>query len=450
MSANFLRPLTPSQRELLELSRATTSTFQVPAPEGKSYLPFQLAGIEYGTHPAVNNVLLGDEPGLGKTVQAIGICNKIGAHNILVVCPAKLRGVWDQHFNDWFVFGGFVEIVSYNYLSDPLKVKALMAKGPFDVCIWDEVHNLKNQQAKRTKYALAKNGLISKIKKNICISGTPIQNRPVEVYPITKVMAPHAIDGMDKFKFGMRYCEGWKTPWGVWDFSGAANMKELGMRMRANWMVRRTKEKVLTELPAKFVNVVYVESKGGAKAVAAIEAMDLDTKIKGGGKPDSETHISSLREEVGLSKADFAIEYVKDQLESGHKKIFVVAHHKSVLDRLMTLSKYFGDVACIRGGMNDAETAAQKKKFMEDPSCRILVGGLQAVKEGHTLTAASYGVFVEFSWNPMENEQCMDRLHRIGQRDNVMWDFLVHKGSLDERMAKFCIEKSRAISEFGQ
>jgi SWI/SNF-related matrix-associated actin-dependent regulator of chromatin subfamily A-like protein 1 len=452
MGANFTRPLTPTQRELLEMSRAIETKFEVPSPAGKSYLPFQLAGIEYGVHPAVKNVLLGDEPGLGKTVQAIGICNKLKAQNILIVCPAKLRGVWRTHVQDWLTYeGAQVEIVSYNYLADPENVKSLMKKGPFDVGVFDEVHYLKNATAKRTKYTLAKNGLVSVIKKSICISGTPIQNRPMDLYPIAKTMAPLSIEGMDKFGFGIRYCEGWKTPWGSWDFSGASNVKELGLRMRANFMVRRTKEKVLKDLPEKFVNLVHVESKGGALAMAHLETLDVETVIKGGGKLDGDVHISTARQQVGVTKIAFALDYICEQLESGHKKIVVFAHHKEVIDGLANGFDARGvRFVCMRGGMNDAQAKAVVDSFQMDGETQVFIGSLMASKEGITLTAASYVVFVEFSWAPMDNEQAMDRTHRIGQKNNVMVDFLVHKGSLDERIAKFNIQKSKAIKEFGE
>lgn len=447
--ASNMRPLTLEQRKLLEMSKATETTFTCPSPEGKSYLPFQLAGIEYALK--VKNVLIGDEPGLGKTVQAIGICNALKAQHILIVCPAKLRTVWEQHVDEWLTFGGFVEIVSYNYLANAENVKKLMSKGPFQVGIFDEVHYLKNQQAKRTKYTLAKNGLISKIEKAVCLSGTPIQNRPIELYPIAKALSPETIGNMDKFGFGMRYCEGWKTPWGSWDFSGASHLQELGMRFRSTFMVRRTKEKVLKDLPEKFVNLVHVESKDGKLALSRLEALDVETAIKGGAKIDSETHVSTLREEVGVAKVDFATEYICEQLEGGHKKIVVFAHHKKVIQGLADNFNAKGiRFVCIKGGMSDEQSRAAVESFQKDGETQIFIGSLMASKEGITLTAASYVVFVEFSWAPMDNEQAMDRTHRIGQKNNVMVDFLVHKNSLDERIAKFCIEKTKSIKEFGE
>lgn len=447
--ASNMGPLTLEQRKLFEMSKATETTFTCPAPEGRSYLPFQLAGIEYALK--VKNVLIGDEPGLGKTVQAIGICNALKASNILIVCPAKLRTVWEQHVEDWLTFGGFVEIVSYNYLANPENVKKLMAKGPFQVGIFDEVHYLKNQQAKRTKYTLAKNGLISKIEKAVCLSGTPIQNRPIELYPIAKALSPDTIGNMDKFGFGMRYCEGWKTPWGSWDFSGASHLQELGMRFRSTFMVRRTKDKVLKDLPEKFVNLVHVESKDGKLALSRLEALDVETAIKGGAKIDSETHVSTLREEVGVAKVDFATEYICEQLEGGHKKIVVFAHHKKVIQGLADNFNAKGiRFVCIKGGMTDEQSRAAVESFQKDGETQIFIGSLMASKEGITLTAASYVVFVEFSWAPMDNEQAMDRTHRIGQKNNVMVDFLVHKNSLDERIAKFCIEKTKVIKGFGE
>lgn len=447
-----LEMLNPSQRKLLEMSKRIIPSegFTCPAPIGKTYLPFQLAGIEYCIQPEVGAALIGDEPGLGKTVQAIGVCNILQPKKILVACPAKLRGVWHTHFKAWLTYEPeSITVISYNYLSKEENIKTLKAAGPYGVGILDEIHNLKNQQAKRTKFTLAKNGLVSVLNKKIALSGTPIQNTPIDLYPIAKVFAPASIQGMDKLGFGIKFCKGWKTPWGVWDFSGASNMQELGIRFRSHFMIRRTKEKVLPELPPKFINLVYVEGAKGKMAVTKLDALDVDTIIKGGGKIGSDEHVSTLRCEVGLSKIDFACEYIKEQLDSGHKKIIVYAHHKEVLNQM---KKHFGSLgihfATVVGGMNDEDVSSEVEAFQVDPNVKLFFGSISACKEGFTLTAASYEIFVEFSWSATDNEQAMDRAHRIGQLNNVMVDFLVHKGSLDERIAKFNIEKAKAIKEF--
>lgn len=448
-----LELLGPAQRKLLEMSKAIvpSENFVCPAPAGKAYLPFQLAGIEYCVQPEIDAALIGDEPGLGKTVQAIGVCNILQAPKIIVACPAKLRGVWQTHFDAWLTYEPFlIRIVSYNFLSKAENVIKLKAEGPFDVGIFDEIHNLKNQQAKRTKHSLAKNGLVSVMKKKIALSGTPIQNTPIDLYPIAKVFAPQSIQGMDKLAFGIKFCKGWKTPWGQWDFSGASNMQELGIRFRSTFMVRRTKEKVLPELPAKFINLVYVEASAGEKLeVKKLDVLDTDTVIKGGGKSLVNDQVSTVRKNVGVSKIEFACEYIKEQLDSGHKKIIVYAHHKEVLDGL---KKHFGGLgihyATVVGGMPQDDVDSEVEAFQVDPQVRLFFGSLMACKEGFTLTAASYEIFVEFSWSATDNEQAMDRAHRIGQKNNVMVDFLVHKGSLDERIAKFNIEKAKAIKEF--
>lgn len=446
----FQVPLSLVQRELVALSTATESTIQVPAPAGQEYLPFQLAGIEYAVHPAVKNVLLGDEPGLGKTVQGIGVANYLKSRKIIVLTPAKLRGVWETHLNKWLVHDASVKLVNYTSLTDPDYIKELIRGGPYDLGLGDEIHYLKNPTAKRTKYTLAKNGLISSINKFVAMSGTPIQNRPIELYPISKTLAPASLGNMDKFGFGIRYCAGWKTPWGAWDFTGASNLKELGLKFRSTWMVRRTKDKVLKDLPEKFVNLVFIESKEGALALSKLEALDIETVIKGGGKVTEDGHVSSVREQVGVSKIDFAVGYIKEQLEAGHPKIVVFAHHKKVINGLeLGLSKAGVDFECVRGGNTSAQVNASVEKFQRPGGPRVFLGSLMATKEGLTLTAASYVIFVEFSWAPMDNEQAMDRTHRIGQHDNVMVDFLVVKGTLDERIAKFCIEKTKAIKEFG-
>lgn len=437
-----------AQTRLVDLSRATSSDYPVPCPEGLAYLPFQVAGVEFALR--VKHVLIADDMGLGKTVQAVGVCNALKAKKILVVCPATLQKNWQKEIDKWLVHDAQVSIYSYNKLVNPDAVKIIMSAGPYDVLIFDECHYLKNPKAKRTKYALAKNGLVSSAKKVVALSGTPIQNRPMEIFPITKRLCPEAIDDMDWFSFGKKYCAGWLTPWGAWDFTGASNLEALSYLFRNSFMVRRTKDAVLKDLPEKFRSLVYVaDNSKGKQAVSKLATLDAETIIKNGSATVGFTEISEARRELGEAKVDFAIDYIKTQLEAGHKKIIVFAHHTTVIDKLIAELDGFNP-AFVKGGMTNEKKNAAVEKFQTDSTSRIFVGSLMAAKEGLTLTAASYVIFVEFSWSPMDNEQAMDRAHRIGQKNNVVVDFLVHENSLDERIAKFNVDKTKIIREFGQ
>ena len=83
----------------LDPSRATHSSLVVPCPSGLQYDPYQIAGIEYAAQR--RDTLIGDEPGLGKTIQAIGLANFLKCQRILVICPSFLKPNWLKEFEKW-------------------------------------------------------------------------------------------------------------------------------------------------------------------------------------------------------------------------------------------------------------------------------------------------------------------------------------------------------------
>lgn len=445
----------------LALSRATNSIFPVPVPEGLECFGYQKAGVEYAT--TARNILFADPPGVGKTIQSIGFMNYAKINRVLILCPASLTHNWKRELERWRTEPAAIEIfhpkkfdprarheiviMSYAFAANAEAVKKILAWGKYNLCVLDECQYLKNSQARRTKFVLARNGIVSKAARVHALSGTPIVNRPLEIYPIVARLCPEAIDHMSAFEFGLKYCAGFKSEWG-WDFTGASNLAELGQRLRTHFMVRRKKEDVLPQLPRKFPpNLVYLDVDGEAKRLvkrmAAFDAEAVAGKVV---SVDFE-ELSTLRREIGVAKIPAALTYIKTQLDSGHQKIIVFAHHKEVMDGLAAGLLDYG-VAMISG---DVTSGAKRQeaidRFQNEKGIRIFLASVTAAGVGITLTAASYVIFSEFSWISGENDQAIDRAHRIGQVNGVVTDYLVYENSLDERMLKLLWKKSQVIAE---
>jgi SWI/SNF-related matrix-associated actin-dependent regulator 1 of chromatin subfamily A len=455
------RRILPTE-ERLKLSKAVSGQKQFPAPEGLKYLPFQLAGIEYalGGH----HCYLADQMGLGKSVQALGVANALASKKILIVAPASLLANWEREATKWLV-----------PLATPIVVKSAKAFSPeklertcilsysllinkfffaqiksikWDLIILDEAHYLKNLRSQRSKQFFGKGGLIDHADaigaKILALSGTPIVNRPIEIYGLVKKLCPEAINDMNWMSYGLKYCAGWQGKWG-WDFTGASNLNELGHRLRSHFMVRRNKKDVLATLPDKFINVVYLDPSSEAKAlVGKINSWEEQGTVKA--KKVNFSEIAEMRTKLGELKAPRAVEYITELLESGHEKIVVFAHHKSVINILeLGLDKY--GVLTLTGEtpMNVRQNLVDN--FQEIAGYRVFLGSITAAGVGLTLTASSYVVIVEPSFVPGENEQAMDRCHRIGQKGNVIVDFLVYKDSLDARIINANIFKQQNILE---
>lgn len=484
--------------ETVAASRATDANIDVPCPDGLAYLPYQKAGIAYAMRRP--RVLIGDEMGLGKTIQLLGIINADPSiKNVLIVCPASLRLNWQREAQKWlvrpFTFhvvnssdpppadATFV-IVGYPRISGKagqVVFGALMARQ-WDLVGADECHYVKNPSAQRTVALLgagakrakgstpakeASPGLISRSRRAVFMTGTPILNRPIEIHPLLQALDPASWGNF--FAFAKRYCDAHQVQAGrklVWDFKGASHLDELQEKLRSTVMVRRLKKDVLTDLPPKRRQIVTLELNGAAEAVrherAAWERfedelarlrLEADLAHAAGDKEAYEAAVSALtqaqrlafteiskeRHNVAVSKIPACIDHIKGILEADVPKVIVMAHHHDVIH---ALAAEFGDEAVtLTGETPMADRQAAVDRFQTDPTCRVFIGSITAAGVGLTLTAASTVIFCELDWVPGNVSQAEDRAHRIGQRDSVLIQHLVLDGSLDARMAEVIVDK---------
>ena len=466
----------------VEESKATTSNMNIPSPEGLNYLDYQKAGIEFANRK--DNVLIGDEMGLGKTIQAIGLCNlneKI--KNILIICPASLRINWKNEFQKWDVFNREVEIanskfpdsnvvvINYDILK---KYHKELRKRVWDIMIVDESHYLKNYKAKRTHEVLGKydkeaSKRINPIpaKKKVFLTGTPILNRPVELWTILNAIDSEGL-GKSWVGYVTRYCDAFQNQYG-WDVSGASNLEELQTKLRTSIMIRRLKKDVLKELPAKRRQVIVLPPNGSGSIVQKEkDAYDklqeklhqLKIAVELAKANDDEnsyteaieklrqensiafTEIAKIRHETAVAKIPFIIQYLHDSLESTDK-VVVFAHHKDVIN---AIKEEFSDCSVSLTGGDKLENRQKAvDDFQNDKNVKIFIGSIKAAGVGITLTAASMVVFAELDWVPGNVTQAEDRLHRIGQEEKVNVYHLVFDDSLDAKMAKTIVEKQNII-----
>lgn len=439
---------------MIALSRAVGSTAVCDNPQGLSYFDFQKVPFEYFQN--VENMLIADEPGAGKTIETMCLLNNTKHNSVLLTVPTGLSIMWQKQIQKWSTKNPVVKIfdkdsdndcdyliLPYSRISKHEDLKDVLEKRKFDLLVSDEIHNLKNKDAKRTQAFFAPNGIKAICKRTIGLSGTPIVNNPIEIYVFIKQLAPEIIDNMDWFKFGMKYCNGKKTPFGF-DFKGASNTQQLGLKLRSGFMVRRTKDLILPFLPEKIISLVYLSrSKTEERVLSAMKQYDTEDVFKRTGRVDFED-LSAKRRELGVLKCVFATDYIENQIFGGHEKVVVFAYHKDVVATLKAqLAKF--NPALIVGGMDIYQKDKEETKFNEDPSCKVMIASIGAGSEGINLTVASYLIFVEFSYVPKDNEQAMDRIHRIGQTKKAMIEFLVHEDSLDERILKMFKTKENNI-----
>lgn len=465
-----------ARKSALEQSRAVDADVEIPRPPGCEFLGFQKAGIQFvqQAFKRGTGALLADEMGIGKTIQTIGVINADSSiRKVLVVCPNTLKLNWRRELEKWLTrpmkvgvqyadigyLGDRCDVLLINYDSVHKFVEKLSAT-PWDLRVIDECHYAKNRKARRTKATLS---IPARFK--LALSGTPIENRPVEIHTVLNDLDPKRWKNF--MKFALRYCNAEHNGFG-WDMSGSSNLEELQATLRSTIMVRRLKKDVLTELPAKRRQVIEMEVDGLEDVLAAERAaweLKEDTVARlrarveiaraSDNRTDYEAAVHDLREgegvafaemakqrhDVGVAKLPHGIAFIGDAVENG--KVIVFCHH---LDVVRGLLEAFPTAAVITGEVPTDKRQGIVDRFQSDPECRVFIGN-NAAAEGITLTASSHVVFVEGDWVPGKLSQKEDRAHRIGQRDNVLCSYLVLEGSIDSVMMKRNVEKMDVIDQ---
>lgn len=411
----------------------------------------------------------------GKTIQALGMINSDPSiRSVLVICPASIKLNWQREAEKWLVRpmtigianGVFptTDMVIINYDILAKHREAIFARR-HDLLIADECHYVKNPKAQRTKLLLgSRRDKLEPIpaRRRVFMTGTPIVNRPVELWPIVQALDPDDL-GANFMKYTSRYCGAYRSKYGRVN-TGASNLQELQQRLRTKFMVRRLKVDVLSELPPKRRQVIVLPQNGTtdlidqensvSRAVEAARVAVIEAEV-GGNKAAYEAAVASLREAesvafetmstlrrlIAEAKVPHVIGHVQECLEATDK-VVLFCHHLSVAH---ALREAFPDCAYLTGETKIEDRQAAVDRFQSDPKCRVFVGGIKAAGVGITLTASSHVVFAELDWTPAGISQAEDRCHRIGQVDSVLVQHLVFDGSLDARIAKTVLEKQDVI-----
>ena len=402
------------------------------------------------------NGLIADDMGLGKTIQAISyLAENPDKRPALIVVPASLKINWFREIEKFMKNRPSVEVLSgtrTHKLSSEIIIinydiikhwEKVLVGYNFKVMILDEAHKIKNVKAQRSK-------AVKRISKNIphriALTGTPIMNRPIELYNILDYITP----GTFKFwGFAQRYCGARQGRWG-WDFSGATNKKELHEKINNIFMIRRRKDDVLKQLPSKQKTVIpFILENIKDYEFAEAEFIEWLRNRKGNKVADKAQNaealvkIEYLKQLSVKGKIKQSINWIKDFLESD-EKLVVFATHTETLD---ILQKEFPQCVRIDGSTSTKGRDEAVQKFQNDKNCNIIIGNINAMGVGLTLTASSSVLFLEFPWTPADLQQAEDRVHRIGQEsESVNIYYAVGCNTIDEKIIKLLEEKQETIN----
>lgn len=424
---------------------------------------YQREGIIFGLEK--KRLLIGDEPGLGKTLQSIGIVDTANAYPTLVICPSSLKINWQREFEkftdkkaivldnatrtSWpylLQMGMFhMAIVNYEslrkyFVYDTGKDRAFRLKDVvfndaikvFRSVIIDESHRVKDPSAQQTIFT---RGIVEGKQWRILLSGTPVVNRAEDLVAQLSIMGRlKDFGGRGKF---------------LADYGEDGNLEALSRMLYENCMIRREKAKVLTQLPDKTRTDLYVEISNREEYLLA--QYDLaeylrqykectDFEIRRKMRMEALVKFMALRSIAAKGKVKQAIDFVRVFLASGKPLILFCSLHEIVDE----ICKEFPDAVTVTGRDSASAKQAAVDAF-QSGAAKLIVCSIKAAGVGLTLTASSNVAFIELPWTYADCCQCEDRAHRIGQKDNVTCYYLLGQDTIDSTLYGL-IHKKKSIA----
>lgn len=456
---------TAAPEQTVQSSPMPNLDFELKLNQG-SLRPYQAQGVARGIE--LKRFINGDEQGLGKTLQSIATiygANQIGHDTFpcLVICPASTKINWQREWLQWtgkkamiledkvkstwhrFFEMGMHDVFIVNYESlkkyfveymppkGQMRSSADIRMNPkislFKSVIVDEIHRCKEKKTQQAKITLQ----ICRGKEwRIGLTGTMIVNKPIDAIPQLAIIGMKINE--DKFK--ARYCNGG---------SGASNLKELNYKLNQYCFFRREKKDVAKDLPEKQRQTILCDITNRAEYNKAKN--DFVRFLEDKGCSDEEiakklrgeimVKMAELKRISALGKLNEVREFVTEVIESGEKLVlFCNLHH--IVDEVL---RYFPGAVTVTGRDKDHEKQSSIDRFQNDPSCKLIVCNIKAAGVGITLTASSRVAFIEYPWTYADCAQCEDRVHRIGQTNNVMCTYFLGHNTIDEDLYQMIQDK---------
>ncbi len=465
--------------ELPELSSIDGDHYMLLEP-----YKYQLEGVQYALQH--KRCIFGDQPGLGKTLQAI--CAVVKAHKeaskygetlpVLVICPASLKINWQREFKKFAGMNAIILddsnrdtwhrfIMMRNGLGNPLcdvfitnyeslkkffvteireHVKLTMRSIVFDEriklfksVIIDESHKCKSPKTQQSKFV---EGICKGKRWVFELTGTPVVNNNTDLIQQLRIL-----DRLEEFggykKFVARYCDGPKQ---------SSNMKELNWRLWHCCFFRREKKAVLSQLPDKSRQYIECDitnrseyeaaEKDVIKYLRTFKNAD-DEKIQRTMRGQIMVQMGILKQVAARGKIKAVSDFVHDVIDGG-EKLILFAYLKEVVD---ALKGEFPDAVTVTGSDNVREKQRAVDMFQNDPDCKLIILNYKSGGTGLTLTAASRVAFIEFPWTYSDCEQAEDRAHRNGQKNNVNCYYFLGIKTIDRYMYKVIQTKKDIANE---
>jgi SNF2 family DNA or RNA helicase len=445
----------------LERLRPLLEGFQgIPEAELPPHLadilrPYQKRGVDWLTflRSAGLGGVLADDMGLGKTIQALAAITG----RTLVVCPTSVLWNWEaeaKKFRPELTVTAYhgpgraldraADVTLTTYAVMRLDIDVLAAEA-WDAIVLDEAQTIKNpdSQVARAAYTL-------KADFRLTLSGTPVENRLLELWSQMHFVNRGLLGGRADF------LERYAAPIEAGDAAAAAKLRD---RIRP-FVLRRRKLEVAPELPPRMERITLVElderERDVYDAVRAASLSDVQHLLNEGGSVlavleallrlrQAACHSALVpgQEASTSSKVDALVEALSDAAAGGHKSL-VFSQWTSLLDRVEPHLREAG-IAFNRLDGSTRDRAGVVAEFQAESGPPVMLLSLKAGGTGLNLTAADHVFLLDPWWNPAVEDQAADRAHRIGQDKPVLITRLVAKDTVEERILALA-QRKRAVA----
>jgi len=405
--------------------------------------------------------LLSSEMGLGKTLTTLlWAFRNPEARPVIIVCPASIKWNWQKecatHFNfraeilqgtrpsqGGIPYDASFYIINYDILGPWLPfLRSLYPK----LIILDECHFCVNRKAKRSRFTKE---LCVNVPHVIAVSGTPLTNRPAELWQVLSIVRPDLYPNF--FIYAYEFTNPRRKPWGV-DYSGAANLDVLHSRLSNTMMIRRRKAEVLSQLPPKQNIVVPLEIENRKEYEAAERdiiawlAKQSQLRAKRAARAEQLAKMNHLKMLAGKLKLKSVIGWIDSFLEESEEKIILFAVHKEIVHTLET--RYKGQCTVVTGDVVGKQRQQAFESFVKNPKIRVFIGNTRAAGVGWSAKGCSTVAFVEMDWTPGIHSQCADRVHGIGRggagQSSIY--YLIARDTLEEHLCQMIQKKQKILA----
>lgn len=427
-------------------------------------LPFQKTGAAFLA--SKRRAALLDEPGVGKTAQAIRGLDTIGAERIVVVAPAEAHraGVWrneyakfgqrrlrfikgqtEQDREFWLRGKSDVLLLSYEMATN---WASRLKRDVIDCLIFDEGHRLKNLGALRTRALIGPEcdgrfGLAEWAVNGWWLTGTANPNDAADCWSMLRFCGATRLN---KDAFCTRYYRRIQRTYSASHKPRPEMLDELRQVIRS-CSLRRTERETDADRPPIFMTTTEMdgdteEIRTLLQAHPNMERAILEAVETGGLSFLDSQHIATLRRLVGEAKAPAFANLLVSEIADGLDKVVVFGIHVRALQIIKQTLAAAGVVAVY--GREDDNAV---ERFQHDPQVKVYLGNIVASGTAITLTAAARVIMFESSWAPMDNYQAIKRVHRKGQTRKVHAQWVTLANSIDERVSATLARKTAAIAQ---